>query len=241
MLTKRPILVFGAASIFALTCFPVLAADVEGSTSGTFINPVGGPGMATTGVGTSTFTYGTGASSDPNKLSFAGVNPFLSPFETPFKVGTLTYFNGATVQGSEATSVTLSLLLNFTTPSLGAVSNSFSLNLVSTPNTGTDEQQADYVYFPSSFGSSTFDIAGTVYTVKLVDFENITGNGFLDSNSTQLHVLEQGTASADLFAEVTSRVPTVPEPSTWAMMMIGFAGLGWFAYRRKTSPDLWAA
>jgi hypothetical protein len=30
-----------------------------------------------------------------------------------------------------------------------------------------------------------------------------------------------------------SAVATVPEPSTWAMMIIGFAGLGFMAYRRK--------
>lgn len=29
--------------------------------------------------------------------------------------------------------------------------------------------------------------------------------------------------------------PGVPEPSTWAMMLIGFVGLGFMAYRRKTS------
>jgi PEP-CTERM motif len=27
--------------------------------------------------------------------------------------------------------------------------------------------------------------------------------------------------------------PAVPEPSTWAMMLIGFAGLGYAAVRRK--------
>jgi hypothetical protein len=26
-----------------------------------------------------------------------------------------------------------------------------------------------------------------------------------------------------------------PEPSTWAMMILGFLGLGWMAYRRKNS------
>jgi hypothetical protein len=32
--------------------------------------------------------------------------------------------------------------------------------------------------------------------------------------------------------------PAVPEPSTWAMTLAGFAGLGWLAHmrRRKTSP-----
>jgi hypothetical protein len=30
----------------------------------------------------------------------------------------------------------------------------------------------------------------------------------------------------------------VPEPSTWAMMILGFLGVGFMAYRRKTQPSL---
>jgi PEP-CTERM motif len=33
----------------------------------------------------------------------------------------------------------------------------------------------------------------------------------------------------------------VPEPSTWAMMILGFAGIGFMAYRRKAKPALIAA
>jgi hypothetical protein len=32
-----------------------------------------------------------------------------------------------------------------------------------------------------------------------------------------------------------STVPPVPEPSTWAMMLLGFVGVGFMAYRRSTS------
>jgi uncharacterized membrane protein len=32
--------------------------------------------------------------------------------------------------------------------------------------------------------------------------------------------------------------PSVPEPSTWAMLLIGFAGVGFMAYRRKNKPLL---
>jgi hypothetical protein len=28
----------------------------------------------------------------------------------------------------------------------------------------------------------------------------------------------------------------VPEPSTWAMMILGFAGVGYMAYRRRNQP-----
>jgi len=33
---------------------------------------------------------------------------------------------------------------------------------------------------------------------------------------------------------VTPVTPSVPEPSTWAMMLLGFTGLGYAAYRRRT-------
>ena len=36
-------------------------------------------------------------------------------------------------------------------------------------------------------------------------------------------------------------VGSVPEPSTWAMMLLGFAGVGFMAYRRKSKPALLAA
>jgi hypothetical protein len=36
-------------------------------------------------------------------------------------------------------------------------------------------------------------------------------------------------------------VSAVPEPSTWAMMILGFGGVGFMAYRRKSKPALMAA
>jgi hypothetical protein len=41
--------------------------------------------------------------------------------------------------------------------------------------------------------------------------------------------------------DVTSIAEAVPEPSTWAMMLLGFAGVGFMAYRRKSKPALMAA
>jgi hypothetical protein len=35
--------------------------------------------------------------------------------------------------------------------------------------------------------------------------------------------------------------PAVPEPSTWAMLLIGFAGIGFMTYRRKAKSALLAA
>jgi hypothetical protein len=36
-------------------------------------------------------------------------------------------------------------------------------------------------------------------------------------------------------------VGAIPEPSTWAMMIVGFAGVGFMAYRRKSKSALMAA
>ena len=33
-------------------------------------------------------------------------------------------------------------------------------------------------------------------------------------------------------------IAAVPEPSTWAMMILGFAGVGFMAYRRKNQPSV---
>jgi hypothetical protein len=41
--------------------------------------------------------------------------------------------------------------------------------------------------------------------------------------------------------EGVAGVSAVPEPSTWAMMILGFAGVGFMAYRRKSKPVLMAA
>jgi hypothetical protein len=40
---------------------------------------------------------------------------------------------------------------------------------------------------------------------------------------------------------VVVAAPAVPEPATWAMLLLGFAGIGFVAYRRNSKPALLAA
>ena len=51
-------------------------------------------------------------------------------------------------------------------------------------------------------------------------------------------VLTAGVNSGDGSITITPLTPAVPEPSTWALTLAGFAGLGWLTRmrRRKTSP-----
>ena len=53
----------------------------------------------------------------------------------------------------------------------------------------------------------------------------------LDAESTTFH--ENGTAG-----ELVLQVAAVPELSTWAMMILGFCGVGFMAYRRRTTAAL---
>jgi hypothetical protein len=60
------------------------------------------------------------------------------------------------------------------------------------------------------------------------------GNGTLSFNVDPFFGTANRTAVFDLTA-------AIPEPSTWAMMLLGFASLGFMAYRRKSKPALMAA
>jgi PEP-CTERM motif len=82
-------------------------------------------------------------------------------------------------------------------------------------------------------------------------FSTITGqkNGLdeytaLAINGTSLTSLTL--SSTDGFSqikqlEISGLTATIPEPSTWAMMILGFAGVGFMAYRQKSKPALMAA
>jgi hypothetical protein len=45
-----------------------------------------------------------------------------------------------------------------------------------------------------------------------------------------------GTAISSNSFEIAQIATSVPEPSTWAMMLVGFAGLGFAGYRRTRTP-----
>ena len=60
---------------------------------------------------------------------------------------------------------------------------------------------------------------------------------FTKYNFGNFELLDNSYFYADI-DKVTVSVAAVPEPSTWAMMILGFAGVGFMAYRRKSKPAL---
>jgi hypothetical protein len=77
---------------------------------------------------------------------------------------------------------------------------------------------------PSGYG-------GPVTYFSPIDFFHgtvIFGPNGIAPGGTEIFALEE---AVQLNTLVVS--PSVPEPSTWAMMLLGFAGLGFLAHRRK--------
>jgi hypothetical protein len=53
------------------------------------------------------------------------------------------------------------------------------------------------------------------------------------SKVDEVVIATNGTNPLFLIDNTQINVSVVPEPSTWAMMILGFCGLGFMAYRRK--------
>ena len=77
----------------------------------------------------------------------------------------------------------------------------------------------------SNAGLTNQGFTFTTRTAGNLSFENFGGDnlGLILDNITVDSATPTQTAS-------------VPEPSTWAMLLLGFAGVGFMAYRRKLKP-----
>jgi len=176
--------------------------EIEGFITGIWSEPVadgGSPVFA--GVDTPYFQYGrtTGDTPEPNSLRFEG-NHFSVQTETPFKLGTVTYYNGTVSTDSGASAVNIKLLLDFKNPFIKCINSSVSLKLESTPNEGTDWENADFVYFPDSIPVQTFAIDNTSYKLEMVGFSQDGGKNKLK----EFHVLEDHKTSAELYGWITA-------------------------------------
>jgi hypothetical protein len=106
-------------------------------------------------------------------------------------------------------------------------------------NSSTGTFTWDNVLFPS--GVQVFDRYGIAFTTAngtFNIFDAIADGGNTDAAAP--YGLIVGETGVETFGTGTIAA-AVPEPSTWAMMILGFAGVGFMAYRRKLNRALMAA
>lgn len=84
-----------------------------------------------------------------------------------------------------------------------------------------------------SFNNTYFDGSPEGYTITW--WKNGGINDYVSSPNPAFGDGNGGLARGYI---VEFNVAAVPEPSTWAMMMLGFCGLGYMAYRRKSQIKL---
>jgi PEP-CTERM motif len=133
--------------------------------------------------------------------------------------------NGATI--------TLGLMANSTA---GAPSGSFIDSVHLTLGTGTLNT---FVNWSVSSGIYWLTAVADPGTEAIWQFGSSIGNYAVALNNTDT-TWTVGANSSLPQVEVIA-TPAVPEPSTWAMMILGFAGVGFMAYRRKSKPAFMAA
>jgi hypothetical protein len=121
-----------------------------------------------------------------------------------------------------------------------------------TPDTGTAivaTTLPSFPGFPLGVRSGAYDQTFDMTLAASYNPAFITAHGGM--TSTAFVALLDGLNAGDAYlnihtttspgGEIRGFLHAVPEPSTWAMMILGFAGIGFMAYRRKNKMALNAA
>ncbi|UPK07716.1 PEPxxWA-CTERM sorting domain-containing protein [Bradyrhizobium sp. 170] len=179
---------------------------------------------ATTAPGVDTFTgfYLNGSTPSPIARS-AGAYSYSAAAETSDFFGAGTSANPWLSTNTAADSITF---YNFATAISAIGANFFGSNL------GGFFQSGDIALsLTDSYGVTSYTIFGAT-TSSFVGFVS-------DGTITSLTVSAVQPAGGPLWPTVDNLTlaqgltSAVPEPSTWAMMILGFAGVGYMTYRRR--------
>jgi hypothetical protein len=208
MITINEAIDRGAA--FGPDLFPLLNLGTGGPNA--FVTNA--PGIAG-GIGYS-FTNGTGDTSG----IYAGLAPPNSPVAaSPYTDANQTrnYFSAEGNGGS--------VILDYSSNTLrmlwGTVDSSDTRNLITTSTGQTITGSQVLTLCGASCSDGQTEVWLTI--TGLTPFTSLVFSD-ADSNAFEFNV-----------APAQSSVGSVPEPSTWAMMILGFLGVGFVAYRRKNA------
>ena len=201
-------------------------------------------GVAKAATVSETYNFTLGGFEDTNLPPGTSVTPPISSLSGSFTIN----FDPTAL----ATNITSGIALTSLSPSI-ALGSTFGYSVILTSPTvlyvGGVANNADFLDVsgaPNFKGVSNDIVLGIVFptgnlnapslvqcTVSGVDCGTLTGTSAYVSG----YILQGG----DGFLATTASISAVPEPSTWAMMLLGFCGLGFLAYRHKNQMALRAA
>jgi PEP-CTERM motif len=142
---------------------------------------------------------------------------------------------------------------------VGSAKANIVYDLTLTQTTGTQTPNPDILVLTFTnadvFVSLTGTLDGTAINVPVVDpngftfnfvanvLTSITGSDsnsnprltFFFSSPNETYRFAHGSSDSSISTGAVA-ISAVPEPATWAMIIIGFAGMGFLSYRRKNSP-----
>jgi hypothetical protein len=171
--------------------------------------------------------------------------------------------NGHFAVDTEANGVELGLRASIRGPGGGPITPTGNLYIAPVGSTppGRALWNFEFSVNPGSFANthSVLTITGpggtSPYNLQLITdntpdggplYQNSENLGFaflggpinFNPNASGIYIFDLKLFSSDdrQLGDVSIQVNAVPEPSTWAMLILGFAGIGFMAYRRKSRP-----
>ncbi|WKA25589.1 choice-of-anchor K domain-containing protein [Bradyrhizobium roseum] len=221
-----------AGLLAGLVHSPASAALVSFTGDGNFSNVTncsgGSPGCSITNNGNVLNMSGAAKNHKPSTLTITDIiGTDISTNKNDFVIGKITWVNLATYNTDQNFNVNYSFSLHFTSPSDSLDSQLFNLNIRQTTNPSADNVFSITQSTLSNLGP--FILNGVeVSDIHFVEY----GDGWYDGSKWTNP--EGGTSTLKIVADFKSVIaaPPVPEPSTWAMMILGFAGVGFMFYRR---------
>ena len=221
---KKAIELAATGLIAAIIASPVSAATVTYTGDGNFSGLSNCIGCSISGSGNSLNMSGL----NPSTLTITDVSNSVSTNTNDTVLGSITWVNNASFFSDQNFNVNYSFTLSFTSPANQTDTQTFNLNITQPTN-----PPGDNVFNISNAtlqGLGPFTLPGV--TISDLKFTQVGAGSYDGSTWTNP---EGGTSVLNITADFTA---AVPEASTWAMLVIGFAGIGFLAYRRKSQQPL---
>jgi hypothetical protein len=203
-------------------------------------------------VDTRSISYFDYSPIDPTSLGLPSGTVINLPSTTPivttsgFLAGPVYSFNVGSVSSSSTTYIDPSLANGFIY-TIGAGGPDFkTVDAVSDVGNGIYSllvwNGTKFVLVDSSLhAGDIFDFTQNGYANGVTKFEISGISPGLDPTNLNAFVTGLTFVSDGTFTGTMQAVTAVPEASTWAMMIFGFAGVGFIAYRRESKPALMVA